>query len=39
MKENVHRGQWRTQKNFMGVCRGSYGGHLHLVRAVCDVTI
>ena len=32
-------GQWRTQKIFMGVSSGSYGGHLHLVSAVCDVTI
>jgi len=32
--------QWRTQKPFMGVVGwGSHGGHLHLVRAVCDVTI
>ena len=32
--------QWRTQKIFMGgVGSGSYGGHLYLVCAVCDVTI
>jgi len=32
--------QWRTQKIFMGlVSWGSYGGHLYLVCAVCDVTI
>jgi len=33
-------GQWRTQKFFMGgVCSVVYGGHLHLVCALCDVTI
>jgi len=31
--------QWRTQKIFMGVRSGSYGGHLYLVCALCDVTI
>jgi len=32
--------QWRTQKIFMGGVRsGSYGGHLYLVCALCDVTI
>jgi len=32
--------QWRTQKVFMGgFGSGSYGGHLYLVCAVCDVTI
>jgi len=32
--------QRRTQKIFMGVIHSeAYGGHLHLVCAVCDVTI
>jgi len=33
--------QWRTQKIFMGgwVHSVAYGGHFHLVCAVCDVTI
>jgi len=32
--------QWRTQKIFIGGFGSrSYGGHLHLVCAVCDVTI
>jgi len=36
----VCRLQWRTQKIFMGgFGSGSYGDHLHLVCAVCDVTI
>jgi len=35
-----HSRQWRTQKIFMGgVHSVAYGGHLYLVRAVCDVTI
>jgi len=34
-----HWCQWRTQKIFMGGGgSGSYGGHLYLVCAVCDVT-
>jgi len=33
-------GQWRTQKFLMGgVHSVAYGGHLHLVCALCDVTI
>jgi len=36
----VPLGQWRTQKIFTGgFGSGSYGGHLYLVFAVCDVTI
>jgi len=32
--------QWRTQKILMGgIGSGSYGGYLHLMCAVCDVTI
>jgi len=38
---NLNRHQSRTQKNFMGgvFSSGSYGGHLYLLCAVCDVTI
>ena len=38
---NLNRHQSRTQKNFMGgvFSSGSYGGHLYLLCAVCDVPI
>jgi len=37
---NFGRVQWRTQKiHGGGFGSGSYGGHLYLVFAVCDVTI
>jgi len=42
-KSRVHccGGQWRSQKIFIrgGFGSGSYGGYLHLVCAVYDVTI
>jgi len=36
----IAKRQWRAQKIFLGgVSPGSYGGHLYLVCALCDVTI
>jgi len=39
IKGNAWWKQWRTQKIFMGFHSMAYGSHLHLVCAVCDVTI